>query len=290
MLDNRIRCLPVVDDDGKVLGVVDEEDLVHQDAKIKFPSFIHFLDSYIMLPSSLNRFQKELRQAVGAVAHDVMEEEYEAVALTDSVEEVATLMVKKDLEYVLVVEGGKLAFGRKKVRFEKAEQFRWVRDGDRADLHLGEETHRWEDIFSRESDQLILHPNGPTRCDGRELPAGPLRFHYNKVAAGEETIDLDTIAEISGALDSVVIPREAMGFGDVKFLACIGAFLGWQAVLFTLFASSIIGCVFGVAGILIARDKAKAILPFGPYLALGAVLWLFGGRELTDWYLFQFHR
>ena len=190
----------------------------------------------------------------------------------------------------LVVEGGKLAFGRKKVRFEKAEAFRWVRDGDRADLHLGEETHRWEDIFSRESDQLILHPSGPTRCDGRELPVGPLRFHYNKVSAGEETIDLDTIAEISGALDSVVIPREAVGFGDVKFLACIGAFLGWQAVLFTLFASSIIGCVFGVAGILIARDKAKAILPFGPYLALGAALWLFGGRELTDWYLFQFHR
>ncbi|MEW6553339.1 MAG: CBS domain-containing protein [Actinomycetota bacterium] len=108
MLDNRIRCLPVVDPDGNVLGVVDEEDLVHQDAKIQFPSFIHFLDSYIMLPSSLNRFQKELRQAVGAVAHDVMEEEYEAVSPTDSVEEVATLMVKKDLEYVLVVEGGKL--------------------------------------------------------------------------------------------------------------------------------------------------------------------------------------
>lgn len=108
MLDNRIRCLPVVDPEGNVLGVVDEEDLVHQDAKIQFPSFIHFLDSYIMLPSSLNRFQRELRQAVGAVAHDVMEEEYEAVRPEDSVERVATLMVKKDLEYVLVVEGGKL--------------------------------------------------------------------------------------------------------------------------------------------------------------------------------------
>jgi CBS domain-containing protein len=108
MLDNRIRCLPVVDPEGNVLGVVDEEDLVHQDAKIQFPSFIHFLDSYIMLPSSLNRFQRELRQAVGAVAHDVMEEEYEAVRPEDSVERVATLMVKKDLEYVLVVEGEKL--------------------------------------------------------------------------------------------------------------------------------------------------------------------------------------
>lgn len=190
----------------------------------------------------------------------------------------------------LVVEGGKLAFGKKRVRFEKAEDFRWVRDGDRADLHVGSEIHRWEDIFSRESDQLVLHPSGPVRCDGRELPGGALRFRYNRVAAGTESIDLDTIAEISGKLDAVVIPREAMGFGDVKFLACIGAFLGWQAILFTIFASSIIGCLFGVAGILIARGRAKAVLPFGPYLALGAVLWLFGGRELAGWYLSQFQR
>ncbi len=189
----------------------------------------------------------------------------------------------------LVVEGGKLAFGKKKLRFDKAEDFCWVRDGDRADLRIGGETHRWEDIFSRESDRLILHPRGPAVCDdGRELPAGPLRFHYNLLSAGTEKIALDTIGRISGKLEAVVIPREAMGMGDVKFLACIGAFLGWQAVLFTVFSSSIIGCVFGVAGLLIARDKAKAILPFGPYLALGAALWLFGGRELTDWYLSRF--
>jgi len=190
----------------------------------------------------------------------------------------------------LVVEGGKLAFGKKKHTFEKALEFRWIREGDRADLVVGEETHRWEDIFSRESDVLVLNPGGPVTCDGRELPAGPLRFHYNRVNVGEEQLDLDKLDGISGALDSIVIPREAMGFGDVKFLACIGAFLGWQAVLFTVFASSIIGCVIGIAGILIARDKARSVLPFGPYLALGAALWLFGGRELAGWYFSQFQR
>lgn len=188
----------------------------------------------------------------------------------------------------LVVEGGKLAFGKKRVKFGTAEIFCWVRDGDRADLGIGDESHRWEDIFSRASDQLVLHPGGPVTCDGRELPRGPLRFHYDRLEVGGETLALDSLDRIEGTLDSVVIPREAMGFGDVKFLACIGAFLGWQAVLFTVFSSSIIGCVFGVAGLLVARDKAKAILPFGPYLALGAALWLFGGRELTDWYLSRF--
>ena len=190
----------------------------------------------------------------------------------------------------LVVEGGKLAFGKKKHVFENAREFRWVRDGDRADLVVGEETHRWEDVFSRESDVLVLNPGGPVVCDGRELPAGPLRFHYDRLHVGDEELELDKLDTLSGALESIVIPREAMGFGDVKFLACIGAFLGWQAVLFTIFSSSIIGCVTGVAGILLARGKAPSILPFGPYLALGAALWLFGGRELTDWYFSQFQR
>lgn len=188
----------------------------------------------------------------------------------------------------LVVEGGKLAFGRKKHKFENTKEFEWIRDGDRADLMIGEETHAWEEIFNRESDVLVLHPAGPVVCDGRALPEGPLHFRYDKVRVGNEELHLDHLDRMSGRLESVVIPREAMGFGDVKFLACIGAFLGWQAVLFTIFSSSIIGCVVGVATILLSRDKARSILPFGPYLALGAALWLFCGRELTGWYFSQF--
>lgn len=188
----------------------------------------------------------------------------------------------------LVVEGGKLAFGRKKHVFPEGEAFFWTRDGDRADLKVGDETLTWEEIFSRESDVLVLETDGPSTTGTQELASGPLRFHYNKVTAGDTVLDLDTLDTIHGRLKSLVIPREAMGFGDVKFMACIGAFLGWQAVLFTLFASSIIGCVAGVAGLFLARDRAGSRIPFGPFLALGAVLWLFGGRELTDWYFSQF--
>lgn len=109
MVENRIRCLPVVDEEGRLLGVVDEEDLVHQDARVHFPTFIHFLESYLFLPSSLKRFEKELRQAVGSRARDLMEEDYVSVGPLASVEEVATLMLDRDLEYVLVVEEGELA-------------------------------------------------------------------------------------------------------------------------------------------------------------------------------------
>jgi len=108
MLEKRIRCLPVLDEEGKLLGVVDEQDLVHQDARVHFPTFAHFLESYLMLPSSLKRFEKELRQAVGSKAVDLMEDNYHTVDPLDSVEDVATLMADKDLEYVLVMEEGKL--------------------------------------------------------------------------------------------------------------------------------------------------------------------------------------
>ena len=75
-----------------------------------------------------------------------------------------------------------------------------------------------------------------------------------------------------------------MGFGDVKFIAAIGAFLGWKAVLFSLCAASIFGCVAALAGISLARDSTGARVPFGPFLALGATIWLFCGGEIWDSY------
>ena len=76
-----------------------------------------------------------------------------------------------------------------------------------------------------------------------------------------------------------------MGMGDVKFIACIGAFLGWRAVFFTVAAGSLIGSVIGLS-VLALGPKARSLkLPFGPYLAAGALLWLFVGPEVVQWYL-----
>jgi len=80
------------------------------------------------------------------------------------------------------------------------------------------------------------------------------------------------------ALGSYVFKKEAMGFGDVKLLAMIGAFLGWQAALLTLF----LGCVFGaIVGVTLAlRGGLGLRIPFGPYLAMGAFVSMFWQRPI----------
>ena len=186
----------------------------------------------------------------------------------------------------LIVELGKLAFGKIRHRFSEPEEFEWKREGDRVTLRIGDELMEWQDIFSRPKDKLVVVLAGPAEIDGSEVPCGRLEFYYNRVLIQGEARDLEEISRIRGQMTSVVIPREAMGFGDVKFMACIGAFLGWQGVLFTLFAASIVGSVVGLAGLFLARDRSGVRLPFGPFLALGALIWLFGGRAVFDWYFY----
>lgn len=79
--------------------------------------------------------------------------------------------------------------------------------------------------------------------------------------------------------------QEGMGGGDIKLLAWIGAILGWKAIPFVIMSSAIIGSVVGL--IIARKQKAglKTVIPFGPYLALGAVLYLFGGETIALWYL-----
>ncbi|PZR76490.1 MAG: prepilin peptidase [Chthoniobacterales bacterium] len=190
------------------------------------------------------------------------------------------------LGYVLlwiVLEAGKKVFGKKKIRLDAPTPFTWTRKGDDADFIVGEEQGLWSDYFARESDQLILHCD-EARMDANDLGKADLRFHYNRVTIAGDEISLDTLDEISGVVRELEIPREAMGRGDLKFLAAIGAFLGWRAVLFSVFAGSLVGSLVGLFTLIIGKRVWSAKLPFGPYLAFGGLVWMFFGEALLRWY------
>lgn len=90
------------------------------------------------------------------------------------------------------------------------------------------------------------------------------------------------ILYLMAVIGEKVFKKEAMGGGDVKLLAAVGAFFGWKGALFTLFAGSVAGSVAGL-GVKIFSKKEE--IPFGPYLAAGAVLYMFWGEALLSWYL-----
>jgi leader peptidase (prepilin peptidase)/N-methyltransferase len=79
--------------------------------------------------------------------------------------------------------------------------------------------------------------------------------------------------------------QEGMGGGDVKMLAMIGAFLGWKLVLVTLVLSSVAGSLIGVLVIAVKRGGMKYALPYGTFLALGALIASLVGNQIVNWYV-----
>lgn len=78
--------------------------------------------------------------------------------------------------------------------------------------------------------------------------------------------------------------QDGMGGGDIKLLAWIGAVLGWKAVPFVIMSSAIVGSIVGLILARKQKNGLKSAIPFGPYLALGAVLYIFGGQTIGLWY------
>jgi leader peptidase (prepilin peptidase) / N-methyltransferase len=112
------------------------------------------------------------------------------------------------------------------------------------------------------------------------LPSSPLSWTDSLIgmAGGGGFLLLVAIAfeKITG--------REGMGMGDVKMLAMIGAWMGWRPLLFIILLSSLAGSLIGGAVLVLSRQGAKSRIPFGPFLALGTLLYVFFGSELTQWY------
>lgn len=185
-----------------------------------------------------------------------------------------------------VVEFGKVAFGRRRIRSSDPLQLELSEREGEALLILGEESLPLAEFFYRESDRIEASCAW-LEIDGERLEAGPLSVSCTSLSCGPKEWPINSLSEampIRAGVTEVVLPREAMGFGDVKFLACIGAFLGWKGVIFSLFAGSMVGAVIGVVMMAVTRGRSGGRIPFGPYLALGALIWVFTGPELLDWY------
>jgi leader peptidase (prepilin peptidase)/N-methyltransferase len=84
---------------------------------------------------------------------------------------------------------------------------------------------------------------------------------------------------------NLIAHRDGMGGGDIKLLAMIGTIIGWKGVIFTIFASSVMGSCVGITMMLIKGKNMKFAIPFGPFLSIGAIAYVFFGAQIIAWYL-----
>ena len=84
---------------------------------------------------------------------------------------------------------------------------------------------------------------------------------------------------------NLIAHRDGMGGGDIKLLAMIGTIVGWKGVIFTIFTSSVAGSCVGITMMLIKGKNMKFAIPFGPFLSIGAIAYVFFGAQFIAWYL-----
>jgi len=181
------------------------------------------------------------------------------------------------------VQLGKLAFGRHTVTLEPNTKILFTETA----LKLPNEEIPFEEIFFRQTDSIRLQASRLELADCCYTNVA-VRLQPKRLQIGGETFDPEQIRCMEAVTESLILPREAMGLGDLKFVAAFGAFLGWPAVLFSFFAGSAIGALVGVILILVKKKERYSQIPFGPFLALGAVAWIFFGRDLTILWLRAF--
>lgn len=173
-----------------------------------------------------------------------------------------------------VLRMGKLLFGRQKVRLDGETKIIFTETA----LVLPDQEIPYEEIFYRKSDTIIIEARTMELVD-RGYRDVQIRLTPHRLKIGEEEIDPQTMPHMEVTCSELVLPREAMGLGDVKFMAGIGAFLGWQGAVFSLMASSLIGSAVGIALIVLRKREWSSRMPYGPYIALAAVIWMFGGKK-----------
>jgi len=174
-----------------------------------------------------------------------------------------------------VLRLGKLLFGRQKIKLPGETKIIFTE----TTLCLPDKEIPYEEIFYRQTDAIVLQARTVELVD-RSYRDVTLRLTPETLKLGDESINPENEPHMEVLCSEIVLPREAMGLGDVKFMAAIGAFIGWQGAVFSLLASSVIGSAVGIALIVGRKREWSSRMPYGPYIALAAVIWIFGGRKL----------
>jgi leader peptidase (prepilin peptidase) / N-methyltransferase len=180
---------------------------------------------------------------------------------------------------------GKLVFGREKVELAPGSRVVFTETA----LVLPGREILYEDVFYRKSDMITFEAQAVEIVD-RCYKSVLIRLTPERLQIGDETLEPEKVPHLEAITDRMILPREAMGLGDVKFMAAIGAFLGWKAAVFSLLLSSMIGALVGVTLIVMRRHEWSSRIPYGPYIALAAAIWVFGGNRLLDWWLAWLNR
>jgi leader peptidase (prepilin peptidase) / N-methyltransferase len=183
----------------------------------------------------------------------------------------------------LAVRMGKLLFGRQKLTLSPGSKIAFEETG----LRLPDQFLPYEDIFYRAADTIELEAQSAVLGD-RTFENKLVQLNQRVLKIGDEEFDPHSVPVVEIVTEELVIPREAMGFGDVKFMAMIGAFLGWQGVLFSIICGCFLGSMGGLLMILwrhLMGLSFTSLIPFGPYLATAAAIWVFGGPQILHWWI-----
>jgi leader peptidase (prepilin peptidase)/N-methyltransferase len=173
---------------------------------------------------------------------------------------------------------GKLMFGRQRLKWPAASKIIF----SETCLHLPDKEIPYEEIFYRKSDTIVLQARTAELID-RGYEDVTIKVSPGALTIGGEKFNPEDVPHLEAECREIILPREAMGLGDVKFMAAIGAFIGWPGVVFSLFVSAMIGLAVYVPLILARRREWSSRMPYGPYIAMAAVLWVFNvldGRKV----------